>query len=153
MPELLRTPQPLTSTEIKEGITDLIAAAVDATEELRNAIRLSLDRTCSLNSTSYAKFKSSWNLTRDRLGCEWLVKYELDDFGRLVIGQIGGNTGFNPSTKLEQFEGEIEPMPPDAFRRKTAQKIPVPILVQKKQGNGPGLTKSWRQIGRGKKTA
>jgi hypothetical protein len=149
-----RVPQPLTSVEIKDGAAILIAKELNAPDELRDAIRRSLDRTCSLNSISYSAFEMDWTVrlnTDDQI--EWWINYSLDDFGRLTTGGIGGTA---PPTHRQSWklarEGKIERMPPDAFRRLTTQKIPSPTVIQKKAEDGVGFTQTPRGK-REKKTA
>lgn len=116
----LKVPQPLNGEEIKEGIAAVIAKAV----------RQSLDRTCSLNHVAFPKFSAKWS-----------IEYDLDDFGKHTIGQMGGEIGELTETSVK-LEGKIEEMPPDAFRRQTDQAIPAPTVTQKKVEDGTGMTRA-----------
>ena len=105
----IKIPRPLTSEEIKDGIAD----------RLRNEIRASLDKTCSLNSVEFPSFSAKWN-----------IEYDLNDFGRHTVANIGGS--LNPENLTEtavKLVGVIDEMPPDRFRRETGQKIPDPQIV------------------------
>jgi hypothetical protein len=149
----IAVPLPLSSAEIKEGITDRICAALP--DEIANAlkipIRLSLDKTCSLNATSYTKFKAKWKVeyrVADELCAKWWVDYELDDFGRPTVGGIGGHVGDKPGALYEEITGTIEEMPPDKFRRETGQTIPAPTVVKKPDPQQLGVSKSLRGSGK-----
>jgi hypothetical protein len=126
--QAIRVPMPLSSVEIKNGIAD----------GMHRAIRESLDKTCSLNSTTFPQFRAKW----------W-VEYELDDFGRIETGGIGGSIG-QVGENAERIEGAIEPMPPDAFRRKSNQPIPSPVIFKKKDVNEPVITKTAKHSVKGK---
>ena len=117
-----RIPMPLDAEEVKNGFA----------EQIRQAVRESLDRTCSLNRRSFSKVRATW----------W-VKYELDDFGRIEDGGIGGSIG-TVSEDAVLVEGVIEPVPPDKFRRDSQQPIPKARTVVKREDDGIGVTASLR---------
>jgi hypothetical protein len=140
---------PLTSDEIKTGISVRISNSIEGlTEtlrtELRDAIWKSLGQTCSLNRMSYSKFRAEWRLScGGAFWAVWVVDYELDDFGRLVTGSIGGSIG-DAEDDGDRFTGVIEPQPPDQFRRETQQPIPQPQVIKQRRENETGITKSIR---------
>lgn len=153
MATAITTPQPLTSEEIKEGITVRICAALpdDVAPQLKDAIYASLGRTCSLNSTMYSKFKAKWMLgyvTSPKLVAYWWIDYELDDFGRVTRGGIGGNIGPHDGEHCLTLEGTIEEMPPDKFRRETRQPVPSPAVIKKPDPNQSTMSKSVRGQGK-----
>ena len=94
-------PQPLTGTEIRKGIAVRMTQGLpaDVQEALREQIIAGLGKTCSLlPSSAYAKFSAGWRLTfgldaKGSLLSEWWVDYQLDDFGRVTKGAIGGYDG------------------------------------------------------------
>lgn len=151
-------PHPLTSEEIAEGIAVRISADAEVEdrdrEPLKLAIMTSLTKTCSLNRTVYSKFSASWRMNYgykgDTLLARWWVDYELDDFGRVAKGGIGGNIGNPPEGAGVISEGKIEEMPPDRFRRETKQPIPAPQVVKPKDQNQLGVTRSPRVSVKGK---
>jgi hypothetical protein len=139
----MKVPQPLDCNEIKDGIVAQIRAE-GVPENVCAIIRAGLNRTCSLNRQSYSKFSVKWFI-REGL---WRVEYELDDFGRLTAGVIGGEI----AEKSLDFEGNIDPMPPDAFRRRTEQPIPQPRTVAPKKDDGVGMSMAQKSAGRRKMT-
>lgn len=153
-------PQPLTSSEIREGIAvRMVAAASDLDEPVRlllkNAIAQSLTKTCSLNSTAYSKFSAKWKLDyeamKSGLAARWWVDYALDDFGRVTSGGIGGNLGLRRQETVSGLkEGTIEEMPPDKFRRETAQPVPAATVIKPADPNAnqPGMSHAKRNDGR-----
>jgi hypothetical protein len=150
------TPQPLNSDEIREGISVRIAQAIaeldDPIRELvKQAIFLSLGKTCSLNGTAFSKFSATWKfrhaVVKGQLQAKWWVDYVLDDFGRLTVGGIGGNIG-DPGEDAEIAEGLIQEMPPDRFRRETKQPIPAPQVVKAPEPNQIGMSKAWKGQGK-----
>jgi hypothetical protein len=143
----IKIPQPLGSDEIKNGIASRVADSIPScSEELRNAIRLSLNKTCSLNRQSYSKFSAKWNVTISGHSVEWKIEYDLDDFGRSTPGVIIGRYGSPIPTdaKSQTIEGFISPTPPDRFRRETQQPVPEPQVVKKKQDDGMGISLAQR---------
>ena len=143
-------PQPLTGDEIKKGIAvrmtqDLPA---DVQEALREQIVTGLGKTCSLlPNSAYAKFKAKWWLRIDGESSIWWVDYDLDDFGRITKGGIGANNG-PLTTDGEFFEGVIDEVPPDRFRRETDQPIPKPTELKKPDAEKSTFSKSLRGQGR-----
>jgi len=153
------TPVPLDSSEIAEGIAvRMISSIADLEEQdrevLKPAIMASLAKTCSLNRAVYSKFSAKWRLSygflKDSLLAKWWVDYELDDFGRVTKGGIGGNIGNPEEGAGFRIEGSIDEMPPDKFRRDTKQPIPLPQVVKKPETNQIGLTHSRRGEGKRK---
>jgi hypothetical protein len=102
----------------------------------------------------YSKFSAKWSLnyreTPMGLKASWWVDYVLDDFGRETRGGIGGNIGFPETVAPNKFEGVIEEMPPDKFRRETKQPIPAPVVVKKPDPQQSG-TVSRSKRGQGKR--
>lgn len=142
----VKIPQPLSGVEIKNGLAVRMANTVPGLDEeerknLRVAIRLSLNNTCSLNESSHSKFKATWRVWRNDEGAHgWWVDYNLDDFGRPVIGGIGGGA---PRDEKRFWTGAVEEMPPDKFRRETEQPIPAPQIVRKQEtGKGTGISRA-----------
>lgn len=148
------TPQPLTGTEIKRGIAvrmtqDLPA---DVQESLREQIIAGLGKTCSLlPSSAYAKFKAEWKLgyvATPKLRAYWWVDYNLDDFGRMTMGGIGGHFGDSTCGEGKLLSGTIEEVPPDRFRRETDQPIPKPVDLKPQTQEKSSFSKSIRGSGK-----
>jgi hypothetical protein len=129
---------PLSSEEIRAGIVAQLKAD-GVSEQVLDSIRTGLSKTCSLNRQCYAKFGAKWSIGKGN----WTLAYELDDFGRINRGNIGGIIA---DVELEQ-QGQIDPMPPDTFRRRTEQPIPSPRIVKKKADDGVGITKAYGSRG------
>lgn len=128
---IAKIPMPLQSEEIKNGIVADIREA-GAPPEVCEVIRRGLNNTCSLNRQCYSKFVVKWFIKEGA----WAVDYVLDDFGRETRGVIGGTIEDHKLT----LEGEINPMPPDTFRRKTEQPVPKPQVVKPSKEDGVGMT-------------
>lgn len=144
----IRIVAPLESEEIKLGIATLMHFSVPGLPI--DLIIASLNKTCSLNRQSFAKIKATWWVDCDyeNVAYQWWVDYELDDFGRIESGGIGGSLGIPiASTRIE---GIITTMPPDKFRRETAQPIPKALIIAPKKDNGLGMTKTHRGRVKGK---
>lgn len=151
--QAIRVPQPLTGEEIRTGIAVRISSAIEVLSEedrisLRDSIWSGLGRTCSLNRQSYASFSAKWKVEVKDGSARWGVDYVLDDFGRPVTGTMTGSIVDSSLDMSESGEGVIESVPPDRFRRETSQPIPQPQIVQPKQENQAGITKS---VGRPRK--
>lgn len=152
----LKIPQPLTSTEIRTGLSLRIAACVpsispEKSKELRDAIFRGLHNTCNLNEASYAKFSAKWTVREYEGAYLWWCDYTLDDFGRQIKGGIGGKCGavresFPPDAP--SYTGSVEEMPPDRFRRETEQPIPQAQVVKKKNDEGLGLSRAQKRGGK-----
>lgn len=138
---IARIPMPLQSEEIKNGVVADIRQA-GAPQEVCDLIRVGLNRTCSLNRQCYSKFTIKWTIQDGR----WSVDYSLDDFGRLTTGIIGGEI----TDAALALSGEIDPMPPDTFRRKTEQPVPAAQVVKPKQDDGMGMTLAHKSGGKKK---
>lgn len=148
-------PQPLMGTEIKKGIAVRMTQGLpsDVTQSLREHIVAGLDKTCSLlGHTAYAKFKAKWRLnysTSPDLRAGWWVDYELDDFGRVTKGGIGGRVGgLLEGAESETLRGTIDEVPPDRFRRETDQPIPKPTELKPKEHGDSTFSKSVRGQGK-----
>jgi hypothetical protein len=147
-------PQPLTGDEIKKGIavrmTQDLPAAVQ--EALREQIVSGLGKTCSLlPNSAYAKFKAEWRLgyvQTPEFMASWWVDYELDDFGRVTKGGIGGSVGNPDGQHCIASSGTIDEVPPDRFRRETDQPIPKPTELKKPDAEKSTFSKSLRGQGR-----
>lgn len=105
----LELPNPLTDSEIKDGIAYKVAQAV----------RESLDTTCHLFGKSYPKFRAKIR-----------IEYDLEDFGRDVQGVReakvdDGDTFDTPVSTV--LDVEIPYTPPNQFRRETEQAIPTAV--------------------------
>jgi hypothetical protein len=122
------TPQPLDGEEIKNAIVYRIG----------QAIHESLDKHCRLYQRAYPKFRAFWT-----------VHYELDDFGREIVGDVKGDllvqehsealsqyavaaSTFDGEPIPEDLSGEIPETPPNQLRRETEQAVPT--MVQTAQG-------------------
>jgi hypothetical protein len=127
-----RIPMPLSSEEIRAGIVQDVKNA-GASPDVCETIRIGLTKTCSLNRQSYSKFSVKWFVKEGA----WSVDYDLDDFGRSTRGIIGGVI----SDAGVYLEGQMDPMPPDAFRRKTEQPVPAPQVVKPKAPDAIGISK------------
>jgi hypothetical protein len=150
-------PQPLTGTEIRHGIAvrmtqDLPA---DVEETLREKIEAGLGKTCSLlPHTAYAKFKAQWRINywtiKDAPNCSWWVDYELDDFGRITKGGIGDGSGslVDMPPTIQSWDGVIDEVPPDRFRRETDQPIPKPTELKMPEREKSSFSKSLRGSGK-----
>ena len=148
------TPQPLTGTEIKRGIAVRMTQGLpaDVQETLRDRIVEGLGKTCSLlPSSAYAKFKASWKLDwwkeGDAVHFSWWVDYELDDFGRVTKGGIGGPI-LGRRGDAVSLAGEIEEVPPDRFRRETDQPIPKPTEMKPQELEKSTFSKAMRGSGK-----
>lgn len=157
MAAAVSTPLPLVSEEIREGIAIRIVGSIPELDEtdreaLKAQIYESLGKTCSLNRTVYSKFNAKWRLSYgfkdDSLLACWWVDYELDDFGRVAAGGIGGNIGNPPEGSGFSLSGIIEEMPPDKFRRETKQPIPAAQVIKPKEQSLVGMTHSQRGPGK-----
>lgn len=151
---LTSLPQPLTGTEIKRGIAVRMTQGLpaDVAEPLKNEIIAGLDKTCSLlPSSAYAKFKASWKLDwwkeRDDIQFSWWVDYELDDFGRVTKGGIGGPI-LGRRGDAVSLTGEIAEVPPDRFRRETDQPIPKPTELKPLEEQKSSFSKAMRGSGK-----
>lgn len=147
------TPQPLTGTEIKRGIAVRMTQGLpaDVAETLRDKIIDGLGKTCSLlPSSAYAKFKANWRLeySLSGLGGKWWVDYELDDFGRVTRGGIGGKIGELDEGSSLFRGGTIEEVPPDRFRRETDQPIPKPTELKPPDQEKSTFSKAMRGSGK-----
>ena len=148
-------PQPLGGLEIKKGIAvrmtqDLPA---DVAEALREQIVAGLGKTCSLHQNfAYAKFKATWRLNysmKPELKAMWWVDYELNDFGRITKGGIGGRVGgLFEGSQGDTLVGTIDETPPDKFRRETDQPIPRPTELKPPEPEKSTFSKSTRGGGR-----
>lgn len=147
-------PQPLTGDEIKKGIAVRMTQNLpaDVQEVLREQIIAGLGKTCSLlPNSAYAKFKAEWKLKYGNPGpaAVWWVDYELDDFGRITRGGIGGNIGdLEPPNYFTHLNGTIDEVPPDRFRRETDQPIPKPTELKKPEAEKSTFSKSLRGQGK-----
>ncbi len=161
MATAVQIPQPLTSEEIREGLALRMSAMVpdlteDEARELKGQIERSLEKTCSLNRSMYSKFKASWRIWHGwkehgtQFGCWWWVDYELDDFGRVTKGGIGGKVSFGGEHVGIMIEGSVDEMPPDRFRRETRQPVPQPTVIKKPEPNQGGMSHTPRGAGKRK---
>ena len=149
-------PKPLTGTEIKLGIAVRMARDFpdDAREPIKKQIIEGLGKTCSLlGHTAYAKFKATWKLsywiTKEKVNASWWVDYDLDDFGRVTHGGIGGGLGsLVDMLEVTQLTGTIDEVPPDRFRRETDQPIPKPTELKPKEHGDSTFSKSIRGSGK-----
>jgi hypothetical protein len=164
-------PQPLSGEEIRKGIASRISSEVpeEHAEAVKEIVYLGLAATCSLeSSTAYSKFKASWKLAfsaprvpaidgmNNGLAVCWWVDYELDDFGRITKGGIGGNTSNSKFRicnqlavmELPHIEGEIPEVPPDRFRRETSQPIPKPRELKQPDPQQSSLSRAVRGQGK-----
>lgn len=154
-------PQPLLSQEIQEGIATRIAQAIPDLDEpvreaVKQAIMVSLTKTCSLNRTVYSKFSATWkfgSLVRDGKFCaRWWVEMALDDFGRVTKPAIGGVLGPAHVDEIAMdVEGTIPEMPPDKFRRETQQPVPSPTVLKKPNSDANQATMSHTPRGPGRR--
>lgn len=148
------TPQPLSGTEIKRGIAIRMTQGLpaDVCDTLREKIIEGLGKTCSLlPSSAYAKFKAKWNLgylRGEELTALWWVDYELDDFGRVTKGGIGGRVGNPDGQRCNTVEGIIDEVPPDRFRRETDQPIPKPTELKMTEQEKSTFSKAMRGSGK-----
>jgi len=138
---------PLEGDEIRKGIAAMIHAKVPGLPV--DSIESSLSRSCSFNAQSFSRVRATWwvDCDDDNVAYQWWVDYELDDFGRIDRGGIGGMLGM--PCQVERVEGVIEPMPPDRFRRETAQPIPSNVVIPK-QDDGLGLSRTPKSRVKGK---
>ena len=107
--ELIESPEPLTSDEIKEGIAFKVAEAVHA----------ALNSHCALYGKSYGKFSAHVR-----------VEFRLDDFGRVVEGVregtvVGDEGPADSGAAIQTLRVEIPETPPNQFRRETQQEVPA----------------------------
>jgi hypothetical protein len=149
-------PQPLGGIEIKKGIAVRMTQGLpaDVAEPLREQIIAGLGKTCSLMANAaYAKFKATWRLAWWRrvphlLECGWWVDYELNDFGRVTRGGIGGGSWGDIPNGATKLSGVIEEAPPDRFRRETDQPIPKPTEIKPPEPEKSTFSRSTRGNGR-----
>jgi hypothetical protein len=152
-------PQPLNGTEIKRGIAVRMTQGLpaDVAESLREQIVAGLGKTCSLMATSaYAKFKAKWRLhywsitpQTANYQAAWWVDYELDDFGRVTKGGIGGGT--ETAHSGVKLSGVIDEVPPDRFRRETDQPIPKPTELKPPEPEKSTMSHAPRGKGKGRR--
>ena len=149
-------PQPLSGAEIKLGIAVRMTQGLpdEVADTLKEKIVAGLGKTCSLlPSSAYAKFKATWRLDwwkeGDSIQFSWWVDYELDDFGRVTKGGIGGPIIGRRGDALS-LSGEISEVPPDRFRRETDQPIPKPTELKPADQEKSTFSKSMRGSGKRK---
>ena len=115
----IRTPRALSPEEQVTGLARIMAEHFART----------LQKTCVLNSGACTKLRATWQIT-----------YAKEDFGREQAGTICGGTGDPLPTDdvlTGVVAGELAAMPPDQFRKASAQEIPSATLVKPAQDGGP----------------
>ena len=148
-------PQPLSGGEIKRGIAVRMTVNLpaDVADSLQEQIVAGLGKTCSLNPNfAYAKFNAKWTMVwwreKGKIHCDWWVKGELNDFGRITPFGIGQHPGNIPMDAPKCLSGVIDEVPPDKFRRETDQPIPKPTELKPPEPEKSTFSRSTRGAGK-----